>query len=233
MLILAFESSAKSASAALTRDGVLLGMNYQNSGLTHSRTLLPMAEDLLKNLEISLSDVDLLAVSRGPGSFTGVRIGVATVKGLAWGLCKLCARSTLEAWLSGLPAGRGRWVLRHGRPRSQVYKPSLRSEAGARAADADRPIGLEALAAETGRQEVAPIGGDGPALCKAYFDGKSLRSVLAASGAVSERLGRGARCRGEAIPGADLAPVYLRLCQAERGAMHVCGQKTINGGIRS
>ena len=74
MLILAFESSAKAASVALCRDGELLSQYSQCTALTHSRTLLPMAEDMLKNTELSLEDVDLFAVAHGPGSFTGVRI---------------------------------------------------------------------------------------------------------------------------------------------------------------
>ena len=84
MLTLAFESSAKAASVALVRDGALVAQSIQCSGLTHSRTLLPMAEDLLKNTDTALADVDLLAVAHGPGSFTGVRIGVSAVKGLAF-----------------------------------------------------------------------------------------------------------------------------------------------------
>ena len=107
MLILAFESSAKAASAALVKDGRLLSQSLQVSGLTHSRTLLPMAEDMLKNAETQLRDVDLIAVAHGPGSFTGVRIGVSTVKGLAWAAEKPCVGvSTLEAmaW-HGLAAG--------------------------------------------------------------------------------------------------------------------------------
>ncbi len=72
MITLAFESSAKAASVALVRDGSLVSQYSQCSGLTHSRTLLPMAEDLLKNAELQLSDVDLFAVAHGPGSFTGL-----------------------------------------------------------------------------------------------------------------------------------------------------------------
>ena len=107
MLILAFESSAKPASAALVRDGKLLAQSTQVSALTHSRTLLPMAEDMLKNTGLSLGEVDLIAVAHGPGSFTGVRIGVSTVKGLCWGAEKPCVGvSTLEAmaW-HGLASG--------------------------------------------------------------------------------------------------------------------------------
>ena len=98
MLILGLESSAKAASAAVTKDGALLGQSFQCSGLTHSRTLLPMAEDLLNNLGLRLSDLDAVAVAQGPGSFTGVRIGVATVKGLCWGADKpAIGVSSLEA----------------------------------------------------------------------------------------------------------------------------------------
>ena len=104
MLILAFESSGKAASVAICKDGLLLGQYYQNSGLTHSRTLLAMVESLLKNLEITSSDINLVAVSRGPGSFTGVRIGVSAAKGFAWGLdIPVCGVSTLEAMAYQIP----------------------------------------------------------------------------------------------------------------------------------
>ena len=109
MLILGLESSAKAASAALCRDGELIAQYSQCSGLTHSRTLLPMVEDLLKNTETKLADVDAVAVARGPGSFTGIRIGVAAVKGLCWGSEKpAIGVSTLAAmaW-NGVAAGEG------------------------------------------------------------------------------------------------------------------------------
>ena len=95
MLILAMESTAKAASVALVQDGVLVAQSTQCSGLTHSRTLLPMAEDLLKNAGVQLSEVDRFAVAHGPGSFTGVRIGVAAVKGLAWAAEKPASKETL------------------------------------------------------------------------------------------------------------------------------------------
>ena len=79
MLILAFESSAKPASAALVKDGQLLSQYMPCRALPHSRTLLPMAEDMLTNAELRLRDVALIAVAHGPGSFTGRRVGVATV----------------------------------------------------------------------------------------------------------------------------------------------------------
>ena len=98
MLILAMESSAKPASVAVLSGGILLSQIFQNSGLTHSRTLLVMIEDIIKNLDLKPSDIELAAVASGPGSFTGVRIGVSAVKGFAWGLdIPVCGISTLEA----------------------------------------------------------------------------------------------------------------------------------------
>ena len=122
MKILAFESSAKAAGVALCEDEFLIAQSYQNSGLTHSTTLMPMARDLLKTAGLTLDDVDCLAVAAGPGSFTGLRIGISTVKGLAWGAEKPCAGvSTLEAmaWnlahLNGVICGSGHFAGRPGR----------------------------------------------------------------------------------------------------------------------
>ena len=98
MLILALDSTATTASVALRKNGATLAEYTVNAGNTHSVTLLPMIEHMLKMAEISLDKVDLFAVSAGPGSFTGVRIGTATVKGLAFNTGKPCVTvSTLEA----------------------------------------------------------------------------------------------------------------------------------------
>jgi len=151
MLILAFESSSKPASVAVCSDGILLGQYFQNSGLTHSRTLLAMAASLLKNLDLSAKDIDLVAVSRGPGSFTGVRIGVSAAKGLAWGMDKpVCGVSTLEAMAYQAPiAGMTICPVMDAR-RSQVYNALFKWQendgAPTRLCD-DRAISLEDLAA--------------------------------------------------------------------------------------
>ena len=182
MLILAFESSAKPASAALVKDGQLLSQYMQCSALTHSRTLLPMAEDMLKNAELRLSDVDLIAVAHGPGSFTGIRIGVSTVKGLAWAAEKPCVGvSTLEAmaW-HGLAVGGYICPVMDAR-RSQVYNALFKIENGrpVRMTE-DRPIALEELA-----KEVTALGapvfliGDGAALCFEYFTAHGVPCVMA------------------------------------------------------
>ena len=120
------------------------------SALTHSRTLLPMAEDMLKNAELTLDDVDLFAVAHGPGSFTGMRIGVSTVKGLAWASDKPCVGvSTLEAmaW-HGLAAGGLICPVMDAR-RSQVYNALFEIRDGRpERLTSDRPISLEELTAE-------------------------------------------------------------------------------------
>ncbi len=98
MKILAIDTSAVCAGVAVVENGKILSESSINNGLTHSRTLMPMIDSTLKNADIDISEADFLACSVGPGSFTGVRIGVAAVKGLCDGLSKKCmAVSTLEA----------------------------------------------------------------------------------------------------------------------------------------
>lgn len=98
MKILSVDSSSVSASVAITEKGVTLAENFINNGLTHSQTLMPMVEKTLKDANASVKDIELFAITNGPGSFTGVRIGIASVKGMADALSKKCfAVSTLEA----------------------------------------------------------------------------------------------------------------------------------------
>lgn len=88
MKILALETSAKAVSAAVSENGRILAAGYQDTGLTHSRTLMPIVEHILKNTDLKLSDMDAIAVAVGPGSFTGIRIGVSAAKGLAFSVDK-------------------------------------------------------------------------------------------------------------------------------------------------
>ena len=127
MKILALESSALTASVALCENGRVLGEYTVNNGNTHSETLLPMTESLLRFLNLSISDVDLFAVSSGPGSFTGVRIGVATLKGLAFGSKKPCIGvSTLEAMAYNLQVPNGLICPVMNARRKQVYTALFR-----------------------------------------------------------------------------------------------------------
>lgn len=221
MLILAFESSAKAASAALLKDGKLLSQYTQCSGLTHSRTLLPMGEDMLKNAELTLGDVDLLAVAHGPGSFTGIRIGVSMVKGLAWALDKPCVGvSTLEAmaW-HGLAAGGLICPVMDAR-RSQVYNALFSIENGrpVRLTE-DRPISLEELAQELGSFDwPVYLVGDGAEMSYAYLTDKGVDCVLAPENLRMQSAWGVAMAAMDKEPGTadSLLPVYLRLSQAER-----------------
>lgn len=98
MNILAIDTSALTATAAIISDDVLLGEISITTKLTHSQTIMPMIDELLKRVSLNIKDIDLFACSTGPGSFTGLRIGIGTVKGLAYGVNKpVCAVSTLEA----------------------------------------------------------------------------------------------------------------------------------------
>ncbi len=221
MLILAFESSAKAASAALVRDGRLISQYSQCSGLTHSRTLLPMGEDMLRNAELSLEDVDLLAVAHGPGSFTGVRIGVSMVKGLAWAGDKPCVGvSTLEAmaW-HGLQAEGLVCPVMDAR-RSQVYNAIFEIGGGrpVRLCQ-DRPIALAELA-----QELRALGrtaflvGDGAELCFRFLTQEGIPCTLAPDNLRMQSAWGVAMAAQDKTPGSadSLLPVYLRLSQAER-----------------
>ena len=122
MLILAIDSTATVGSVALLRDSTILCEYTVNAGNTHSITLLPMIEHMLKVADIKLSDIDLFAASVGPGSFTGVRIGTATIKGLAHPLSKPCVGvSTLEALAYNLKGLGGIICPCMNARRSQVY----------------------------------------------------------------------------------------------------------------
>ena len=223
MLILALESSAKAASAALCRDGVLIAQSQQCSGLTHSCTLLPMAEQMLKNTDTKLTDVDAIAVARGPGSFTGIRIGVAAVKGLCWGAQKpAIGVSTLAAmaW-NGVAAGEGSIICCcMDARRQQVYNAlfEIRDGRPVRLVP-DRALSVEELAPELEKYEKRVfLVGDGARLCYNRLGELGIASVLAPE-PVLQQSAYGV-CRAAeletAAPASELLPVYLRLSQAER-----------------
>ena len=224
MLTLAFESSAKAASVALCDGGGLIAQYFQASGLTHSRTLLPMAEDLLKNTEHDLSDIGLLAVAHGPGSFTGIRIGVSTVKGLGWGGDIPCVGvSTLEAmaWAgASQPEGTVICGCMDAR-RSQVYN-ALFEISGGRPVRLcpDRAISLDDLEKDIKKIENCIfLVGDGAQLCYNHLqkisgpeirlapEGQRLQSAWGVAMAAMDK---------EPETSESLLPVYLRLSQAER-----------------
>lgn len=225
MRILAFETSAKAASAALTEGGKLLGESYQNTGMTHSQTLLVMAEDLLKQCGFTASDVDAVAVAEGPGSFTGVRIGVAAAKGFAWGRELPCVGvSTLEAMAVALGVYSGYVCPVMDARRSQVYNALFHVDCGkyTRIRE-DRAISLEDLSADLQNlREPIFLVGDGSVLCYNTLLETVSGLVKPAEHRMHQRavgvalLAERKLAAGESADGAALVPNYLRLSQAER-----------------
>ena len=224
MLILAFETSAKAASVALWEGG-LLGESYQNTGLTHSQTLMVMAEDLLKQCGKAPADVTHVAVAAGPGSFTGVRIGVAAAKGFAWGReLPLCGVSTLEAMALTLGVWEGTVCCVMDARRNPVYNALFRAEGGSiTRIREDRAISLEELGKDLGEIPGAIyLVGDGSELTHRTL--KDTAANLApppehrrhqrASGVALAAVRKIEA--GEVCDAASLTPNYLRLSQAER-----------------
>lgn len=225
MKILALETSAKSVSCAVVEDGAPLASNYQCTGLTHSRTLLPMIDALLKNAELTLGDIDAFAIAAGPGSFTGLRIGIAALKGLAWAQEKPCIGvSTLEAMAENVSHLDGLIVGAMDARRSQVYNAVFEARGGTLTRlTPDRAISLADLASELSH-EARPIIvlGDGGALAHRALTAQGISCTLAPAallyqnavgvGLAAER----AYARGEAVSAQALLPVYLRPAQAER-----------------
>ena len=226
MNILALESSAAACSAALCRDGELVAQSYQNSGLTHSRTLLPMVEAMLRSSGRSLEDVDVIAVAAGPGSFTGLRIGVATAKGLAWPGDKPCAPcSTLESMAWPLAHLEGSLIVcAMDARRQQVYNALFLAHDGILTRQCpDRAISLAELSEEMkNRPEPKFIVGDGAKLCYTYLLEQDIPCRMAPPQLVMQNAvgvalaAEEMSANGQTTTARDLVPVYLRLSQAER-----------------
>ena len=228
MLILAFETSAKAASVALMDGQKLLGESYQNTGLTHSQTLMVMAEDLLKQCGCTIRDITAVAVAEGPGSFTGVRIGVAAAKGFAWGKELPCyGVSTLEAMAVSLGAWQGYVCPCMDARRQQVYNAIFYADKGKlRRITEDRAIALKDLAEELKNfAEPVFLVGDGSNLCYNTLNGQIPGLVLPPEHRMHQRavgvalLAEQQAAAGIPGDGQSLTPNYLRLSQAERERM--------------
>ena len=225
MKILALESSATACSVALCEDEKLIAQSYQNNGLTHSVTLMPMTVNLLSGCGISLDEVELIAVAAGPGSLTGLRIGVAAAKGLAWPAGKRCAAcSTLESMAWNLAHTSGEICAVMDALRHQVYNARFTSDGAALTRlTPDRAISLEELADElkkSGNPQI--LVGDGAVLCYTTLKELGLDVRLAPPHLQFQSAWGVARCalelarRGELTDASGLTPNYHRLSQAER-----------------
>ena len=225
MLILAFETSAKAGSVALLEDQKLLGESYQNTGLAHSQTLMVMAEDLLMQCGKTVSDLTAVAVAAGPGSFTGVRIGVAAAKGLSWGGELPCyGVSTLEAMAENLGIYQGYVCPCMDARRSQVYNALFYVNQGImERITEDRAIALSDLGAEL-KEKDGPIYlvGDGAVLAYKTL-GADIPNLIPPPALKQHPRATGVAlvaakkiAAGESGDGNALEPNYLRLSQAER-----------------
>ena len=225
MKILALDTSSRAASCALLEGPRPLGSFYIDAQLTHSQTILPMVQELLRQSKQELRDVDLFAVSNGPGSFTGLRIGAAAVKGLAHGFGKPCLGiSTLEGLAYNLQGQSGVACAVMDARCQQVYCALFDLDEGCRRLTEDSALPLEELKELLKKQEkTVTLVGDGAVLCYNSFgaEGSAPQGLRLAQPA---RLLQNAVSVGlvalahvdEAAPAADLVPRYLRLPQAQR-----------------
>lgn len=233
MKILALDSSATVASVALCEDETLLAEYTLNNGNTHSETLLPMIETMLSHFGATVDEIDLFAASTGPGSFTGVRIGTATLKGLAFAKNTPCVGvSTLEALAENAVAVGGLICPVMNARRSQVYTALFRSDGHTLTRlmpDSALAIAeLDGLLAPYG--EAVTLVGDGYDITKkglSQTETRDLPSRLRHQSAYSvAAVALRAYTRGEAVTDAALAVTYLRPSQAERERMEREKQNT-------
>ncbi len=216
MLLLSVDSSAVTASAALIEDGRVIKSEFINKGLTHSETLLPLIENVMEGC--AYKRLDTIAVTAGPGSFTGVRIGVATVKGLAFPYDIPCISvSTLEAIAYNFTDENAVICAVMDARRMQFYNALFKVENGrvTRLCE-DRAISIEALGEELKAYENVIIAGDGAELC---YNNLNLENIALAEEDKRWQNGVGVSKAAEnkkTIKAEALMPVYLRLSQAER-----------------
>ena len=225
MKILAIDCSAGPASCALTEKDKLLGQFFIDVKLTHSQTLMPMVESLLKSVMIPISEVDAFAISNGPGSFTGIRIGVGAVKGMAEPMQKKCIGvSTLEA-IARIHGGDKILCAVMDARCNQVYNALFDLNGFTRLCD-DRAISIDDLAAELTKlhneypnKEIV-LAGDGAELVYNTLNYEFLKlaskpnhcqTAYGVALAAFETLKNGG-----GVDAAELMPTYLRLPQAER-----------------
>lgn len=225
MKLLCFETSAKTASAAIVSEGRIFAEGSLTTGLTHSQTLMPLCQSLMQSAGLPLREIDLLAVSTGPGSFTGLRIGISAAKGLAQGSSKRCVGvSTLEALACNLMGLETLACPVMDARCKQVYTALFRVSGGyPQRLWPDCALSLEELGEKLeGFQEPVMLTGDGACLAYEALAGKLPMLRLSPPGLRLQRaasVGFAALAylkNGEPVPPGELLPQYLRLPQAER-----------------
>ena len=221
MRILAVDSSAKACSAAIVDDEKVIGSFFINTALTHSQTLVPMIDAVLKSTNTDINTIDAFAVSAGPGSFTGVRIGVAAVKGMAMPLGKPCIScSTLESMAYNLTGSNCVVCAVMDARCQQVYNALFRINGGkvSRLCD-DRALSIDDLFEELkSYNKKIVLVGDGAQLCYNSYKELSGNIELAPEQQrYQNAVGVAFSAKNkELITASELLPTYLRLPQAER-----------------
>ena len=224
MKILAVDTTATAASVTVLSDGKLLSESCTNTGLTHSQTLMPMIDNTVRGANIDIKDIDFFAVNNGPGSFTGVRIGVAAVKGMAQMLGKPCVEiSTLESLAYNLIDNSCIAVCVMDARCQQVYTASFDCDGNTvtRLCD-DEAIAISDLEERlTNYKKTVIFVGDGAMLCYNYYKDRLPCSVISEGRrhqkALSVALAATLKIeKGETVSANELMPSYLRLPQAQR-----------------
>ncbi|NLL63128.1 MAG: tRNA (adenosine(37)-N6)-threonylcarbamoyltransferase complex dimerization subunit type 1 TsaB [Ruminococcaceae bacterium] len=227
MKILSIDCSAVSASVAILDDNKILSSSYSNVGLTHSQTLMPMLDSTLKNARIELSDIDYFAINVGPGSFTGIRIGVAALKGLTeFDEANCFAVSTLESIAYNLKGIFNGVVVSAMDARcGQVYTATfeITGDVVTRLTEDDAVL-IEDLAENLkGIKKDIIFVGDGATLCYNILKEKvecislAPEHLLYQNAVGVARVARDQIAQGKApIKSEDIMPFYLRVPQAER-----------------
>jgi len=223
MKILALDSTADVCTAAICEDDRLIAEMTVNTGNTHSQTLLPVVEQILKISEIDIDEIDAFACSTGPGSFTGVRIGAATIKGIAYGKNKPCISvSTLDALAYNLVGYNGIICPVMNARRNQVYNALFECSNGViTRLCPDRALSIEELDEELADYDKPVyLCGDGYSITEKGFKLTKIQFVPERQRIQS---GYSVACcalekyrSGEALTDAELVPIYLRPSQAER-----------------
>lgn len=220
MILFACDSSGRTASAALVRDGALIAERFVDEGLTHSETLLPLCDDLFQEAGLTPRDVDAFAVTTGPGSFTGLRIGVGLVKGMAFAVGRPCVPvPTLEAYAYSDPDFDGVAVPVCDARRERVYTAGFGTGGGRVTQLApDAVLPNAALSDLFPPQKNILLVGDAAQLCytiykdsfPVHIGATALRARWVAAAALTRLAG------GQTVSASDLRPDYLQLSQAER-----------------
>lgn len=225
MKILAIDTTSSPVSVALLNDGLLMGEFFLNVKSTHSCTLLPLIDTLLKTTSTDINDIDVFAADTGPGSFTGVRIGVSSVKGMSMPTNKPCAAvSTLEAMAYNLPFSNGTVCSLMDARCSQVYNAMFRLDGGKpQRLTPDRALSIDELKEELKSYSgTVYLVGDGAEMFWNSYTDKPCNMVLTPENIRYQRAYGTAKAaenlaaENRLCSSLELQPFYLRLPQAER-----------------